>query len=1179
MNFNIFQWRSLQTRVTLTTLLIFLLSIWLLSYYTSRMLREDMERVLGEQQFSMASFIAAEINQELDGRLRALETIAAGINPATLGDPASLQGLLEQLPILQSRFNGGVIAYRLDGTAVAETLPSTGRIDVNYMNADAIATAINDGKSTIGRPLMSAKLHVPVFNMAAPIRDTQGTIIGALAGVINLSQSSFLNRITASRYGKSGHYFLNAPQHRLIVTSSDKSRIMQALPPADSDDLLERYAPGREGYGIFMNFRGVEVLTAAKGVPVAGWFMRIALPTAEAFAPIRAMQQRMLLATIFLTLLAGGLTWWMLRRQLSPLLSAAARLATMLDAKQPAQPLPIVRQDEIGALIGGFNHLLKTLGQREAFLKQILDTSSVAIFLVDMEGRLTQANQRMAEMFEYHPDALEGKEYIALLHPAEREAGRQNLLALLGSAIPSVDLERRYCRDDQSTFWGHLTGRRFYDVNGEERGLIGVIADITERKQAEEKLHLAASVFTHAREGIVITAASGEIIDVNDTFTRITGYRRDEVLGQNPRLLSSGRHTPEFYANLWHDLATKDYWSGEIWNRRKNGEIYIEMKTISAVRDAQGNIQQYVALFSDITTLKEHEKHLEHIAHYDTLTTLPNRVLLADRLQHGMTLAKRHGKPLAVIYLDLDGFKAINDSHGHDAGDQLLMALSAGMKQTLREGDTLARLGGDEFVAVLLDLPDAAARVPLFTRLLTAAAQPVHIGDLVLQVSASLGVTVYPQAEEVDADQLLRQADQAMYQAKLAGKNRYHIFDAEHDRSVRGHNEDLERIRSALAAREFVLYYQPKVNMRTGTVIGAEALIRWQHPEKGLLPPAQFLPVIEDHPLSVELGAWVINSALDQMALWRAAGLIIPVSVNVSASQLQQADFPTCLRISLAAHPDVEPGQLELEVLETSALEDLTRVSQIMQACRELGVSFAMDDFGTGYSSLTYLKRLPVALLKIDQSFVRDMLDDPDDLAILEGVIGLAGTFHRQVIAEGVETVQHGEMLLQLGCELAQGYGIARPMPARELPGWAAAWRPDPAWLDVPTMNRQDLPLLFAGVEHRAWITAMENHLHGAHAVPPALDHHQCRFGSWLDSEGMARYAEQPAFLPMDALHQQVHALAIELCALHNSGKTSEAVARLAELYDLRDALLRQLNTLARHISANVAPIAPSITS
>ena len=380
---------------------------------------------------------------------------------------------------------------------------------------------------------------------------------------------------------------------------------------------------------------------------------------------------------------------------------------------------------------------------------------------------------------------------------------------------------------------------------------------------------------------------------------------------------------------------------------------------------------------------------------------------------------------------------------------QLLIALSARMKESLREGDTLARLGGDEFVAVLLDLADASASTQMLGRLLAAAALPVQLGDFTLQVSASVGVTFYPQAAEVDADQLLRQSDQAMYQAKLAGKNRYHIFDAEQDSNMRGHHESLDRIRRALTEREFVLHYQPKVNMRSGQVIGAEALIRWQHPERGLLSPAQFLPLIEDHPLAVDIGEWVIASALNQVTLWRKAGLNLPVSVNVGARQLQQADFVERLRALLAAHPEHRPGDLELEVLETSALEDLARVSRIIKFCREFGMKFALDDFGTGYSSLTYLKRLPVTQLKIDQSFVRDMLDDADDLAILQGIIGLAAAFKREVIAEGVETVAHGSLLLQLGCELAQGYGIARPMPADQLPAWVATWQPDAAWIGV----------------------------------------------------------------------------------------------------------------------------------
>lgn len=580
-----------------------------------------------------------------------------------------------------------------------------------------------------------------------------------------------------------------------------------------------------------------------------------------------------------------------------------------------------------------------------------------------------------------------------------------------------------------------------------------VFEEISERKAAEEQLRLAADVFIHAREGIVITDADARIIAVNDAFSSITGYAREEVIGRNPRILRSGIHDAGFYAALWRDLLAQGHWSGEISNRRKDGEVYVELLTISAVRDAAGEPRQFLGLFSDITPLKEQARRLENIAHYDALTALPNRVLLADRLQQSMAQAQRRGQPMAVVYLDLDGFKGINDCHGHETGDQLLIAAATRMRQALREGDTLSRLGGDEFVAVLPDLPDVSASVPLLARLLAAAAQPLSVGDLVLQVSASLGVSFFPQADEVDADQLLRQADQAMYQAKLAGRNRYHVFDAELDRSVRSHHESLKRIRRALADNEFVLHYQPKVNMRSGAIVGVEALIRWQHPERGLLAPEVFLPVVEDHPLAVDIGAWVIDSALAQIESWHAGGLHIPVSLNVGVRQLQHPDFIEHLRVALAAHPGVGAGDLELELIETSALADLLRVSGLIDSCRALGVMFTLDDFGSGYSSLTNLKRLPVTQLKIEQSFVRGMVDDADCRAIIEAVIGLARSFRRELVAEGVETTAHGAMLLQLGCELAQGYGIARPMPAAELPGWAANWQPDPAWRERTAGN------------------------------------------------------------------------------------------------------------------------------
>ena len=445
----------------------------------------------------------------------------------------------------------------------------------------------------------------------------------------------------------------------------------------------------------------------------------------------------------------------------------------------------------------------------------------------------------------------------------------------------------------------------------------------------------------------------------------------------------------------------------------------------------------------------EKKTQLERLAHYDPLTGLPNRALLADRMSQAMMQSQRRGQRLAMAFLDLDGFKAINDTHGHAAGDQLLVTLAQRMKEALREGDTLARLGGDEFVAVLLDLDELDDTTLILNRLLTAAAQPVLYGETMLQVSASLGVSFYPQAQMMDADQLMRQADQAMYQAKQAGKNCFRIFDSEQDRSLRERHESMQSIRQAMAANEFVLQYQPKVNLRSGAVIGVEAFIRWIHPERGMLPPAQFLPMVEDHPLAVELGQWVIACAVAQIERWQQSGLNLPVSVNIGARHLHRADFVRCLREQLAKHPQVKPAGLALELLETSAFENLDHVCEVIAACREIGIQCALDDFGTGYASLTYLKKLPVAQLKIGQSFVRGMLDDPKDRAILKSIIELAAVFELQVIAKGVETVGHGVKLLQLGCELGQGYAIAHPMLAAELPDWIANWRPDPAWRDV----------------------------------------------------------------------------------------------------------------------------------
>ena len=586
------------------------------------------------------------------------------------------------------------------------------------------------------------------------------------------------------------------------------------------------------------------------------------------------------------------------------------------------------------------------------------------------------------------------------------------------------------------------------NVVGETIGVLGVARDITERKRTEKQLANQAlrfkTVLDAARDGIHILDDKGNVVEVSASFCRMLGYPMETVLGMNVRDWDVGIVREDFDQTFELQLRGQESSLFETRHRRSDGTAFdVEISYFPLLLDGRNVL---FCSSRDITERKRYQQQLEHIAQHDILTDLPNRALLNDRLRQGIALSQRRGTSLAVVYLDLDFFKEINDTHTHGVGDQLLVALAQRLKAVIREGDTLARIGGDEFVVILTDLETAEDCRPLLDRMLQAVASPVIVDDRMLKVSASIGVTLYPR-DEVDADLLLRHADQAMYQAKQDGKNRYHVFDTDHNLVVKAKHDSIERIRVALAHREFVLHYQPKVNMRTGRVIGVEALIRWQHPTLGLLPPATFLPVVEGHQLNVEIGEWVIDAALKQIASWSNVGLEMPVSVNVSARQLLQDDFVEKLQILLASHPTVGSPSLELEILETSALADLGVITDLMRACRRIGVRFALDDFGTGYSALTYLKRLPAEILKIDQTFVRDMLEDQDDLAIVKGIIGLAQAFRREVIAEGVETAAVGEMLLSLGCELAQGYAIARPMPGEAVPGWVGAWRPYPSWV------------------------------------------------------------------------------------------------------------------------------------
>ena len=810
-------------------------------------------------------------------------------------------------------------------------------------------------------------------------------------------------------------------------------------------------------------------------------------------------------------------------------------------------------------------------------LGYVIEHARYAVAVHDRDLNYLFVSQNYRKVFGIAGQDVIGKHHYEVFPDLPQKLRDVHQRVLQGEVLSSEDDPFEY--PDGSFDWTRWECRPWVEADGTIGGLIVYTEIITERKQAEldlrektaalarsnERLEQLATVFIHAREGVLITDAAGDIVEVNEAFTRITGYAREEVLGRNPRILSSGRQDAAFYRSMWEQLETSGFWSGELWNRRKSGEVYPQRTTVTTVCDEQGHPVQYIGLVSDLSDRERHARELEYLSRHDELTGLPNRRSLTDRLEKAMVRVDRQGGGLAVAYLDLDGFKQVNDRHGHEVGDQILCQLSERVRTMLRRNDFAARLGGDELVVVLSEVADPEPAVPLLKRLLELSGRPFRVRGETINLTATIGVTFYPQPEGSDTDQLLRQADQAMCQAKQTGKARYHFFDLEQDQATRGRYETLQRMREGLARDEFVLFYQPKVNMRSGRVIGAEALIRWQHPERGLLAPGEFLPQVENDDLALELGAWVLEQALAQAEAWQRQALGLTISVNVFARQLQHGAFVDDLSAALARHPDLGPGLLEIEVLETSALEDITRISDVIRQCQAIGVQCALDDFGTGYSSLTYLKRLPASILKIDQSFVRNMLDDPEDLAILSGTLGLARAFQRQPVAEGVETLAHGEVLLDLGCELAQGYGIARPMPAADLPEWIGQWRPGPTWKNRPTRTEPQIRLLFAAIEHRAWVAAITHYVESGQQCPELSETH-CPFGRWLNDQAPSLGMRPTWLAELHKLHDEVHRLGQELVAGRRSGQADVQSAGVEQLHALRDRLIKSLNEFSESL-------------
>lgn len=659
---------------------------------------------------------------------------------------------------------------------------------------------------------------------------------------------------------------------------------------------------------------------------------------------------------------------------------------------------------------------------------------------LDAQGHLLQLHSQASHPLQPAWPDCAGQPITALLPP---EASAAMMAALHDAHTTGHSQGREYPLHlpNQKLRWFELSGTlKAGNPLDPVSHVILLARDITTRKRAEEQLKLASHFFEGSSEGFVITDAHQRIIKVNRTFTQITGYSVEEMLGKSPAALSSGRHSRSFYRQMWQQINAVGQWQGEVWNRRKNGEVYPEWLSITRVPDAQGQTAYYLAIFSDTSQRKEQEARIRYLAYYDPLTGLANRSLLKDRAQHDLAQCKRHQTPLSLLFIDLDHFKQINDSLGHQIGDQLLKQVGERLGQQVREQDTVARMGGDEFVTVLPETNDEGAAL-VARNFLERLSQPYQVGPHELTVTPSIGIALYPN-DGTDFDTLYRCADTAMYRAKQNGRSSFSFFTTEMQAQSVRRLQIENALRRALERDQLWLQYQPQMSLRNHQLIGMEVLLRWNHPEWGPVSPAEFIPVAENSRQILAIGEWVLRTATAQAKAWQDQGLPpIIVAINLSAVQFRQPDLPDLVG-TILHDTGLAPEWLELELTESVAMHDPEGAIATMQQLHQRGVRMSVDDFGTGYSSLNYLKRFQIYKLKIDQSFVRDVTRSPEDARIIEAIVQMAESMGLTTIAEGVETPEQLEFLRSHGCREIQGYHLSRPLGATDFEAFVRQYQP-----------------------------------------------------------------------------------------------------------------------------------------
>lgn len=774
--------------------------------------------------------------------------------------------------------------------------------------------------------------------------------------------------------------------------------------------------------------------------------------------------------------------------------------------------------------------------------QQLVTALADGVLITDNEGVILYVNNQAALIFGRGCAELKGENF---LYPLGTNETQEIEIIQSNGQIVMAEMNIRLGAWNEQTAW------------------IISLRDITQKKLKENRLELAARVFDNAHEGIMVTDAQGDIVDLNQAFSDLTGYSKKELIGQNPRILKSSREGRDFYREMWAQIQDIGVWEGELWERRKNGNEFPVHLSISTLKSEEGEVLNYIIFCHDLIIQKKQQEQINRLKYYDALTSLPNQYFLSKNLDSMMQYADELKTNLVIIYISINGLKSKNHSNFSSViKNKLILLASKRLSLLFKEPTFLARISYQEFIVVFNNRKNIMEILPKIQNLIIKLGSPYKIHEKKITLTTSVGITSYPQEQILYPEELIRQAHLAGYEAKLQGDNQFKFFDSPSEIKKIKYNEQIDALRKAMLNGSLSVFYQPKVNMSTGKILGAEALIRLNHPEKGLLTPEQFIPDIENHPISIEIGEWVLSSVLMQLEEWTKHNIAIPISINIAPYHLQQPDFLANLEDILARHPSVNNKLIELEILETQALKKITEIKRLINDCKKIGILFALDDFGTGYSSLTHLKELPVNTVKLDQSFVRDIMNKPENIAILKACISMCTLLKREIIAEGVETISLGKLLLYLGCNLGQGYSIAFPMPAKFLQEWVKNWIPLPQWKISPQGKKEGKLLINAAIAHHSKLEAVKHFLTSNGAKCPICTAFSCSLGRWLHRQISTSATPDPHLYKLESIHNKIHTRAKKIIQSYHSGNTVSALTEIDKLELLSNKLLNQLLSL-----------------